>query len=101
MARKLEDFAQEEDKNDDEESVRRRQVYRKAGVEAVDSFKSSLKQVYEKLQSSVDQGTLEQEEADQQFQNEAEKLLSEITEKAAENPYIKHLLEQSKMTSVL
>lgn len=100
MARKLEDFAQEEDKNDDEESVKQRQVHRKAGIEAVDSMKSSLKQVYEKLQSSVDQGTLDQDEADKQFQNEAEKLLSEIQEKAEDNPYIKHLLEQSKMTSV-
>ncbi|ODN00753.1 DNA mismatch repair protein Msh2 [Orchesella cincta] len=96
MAKKLEDFAQDEDKDDDEEAVKRRQREKKTGLEAIEQFKLSLKDAYEKCNSAMERGEIDENEAELKFQAASEKLLSEITEKAAENPYLKHLLDQSK-----
>lgn len=66
----------------------------------MNNFKSSLKASYENLQASIKDGTLSADEANRTFQEEASKLLDLISQKANDNPYIKHLLEQSKMTSI-
>ncbi|CAL8100976.1 unnamed protein product [Orchesella dallaii] len=95
MAKKLEDFAQDEDKEDEEEAVKRRQREKMSGLEAIKQFKLSLKEAYEKYNSAMERSEIDENEAELKFQNSSENLLAEITEKATKNPYLKHLLDQS------
>lgn len=98
MAKRLEDFAQDEDQDDDEDAVNRRQRNKITGLDIMNEFKASFKSIYKKFEAAVKQGEMTDEEVKLGFREESQKLFADLTEKSKDNPYLKHLIQQSKLT---